>query len=675
MNLHLPPREGADLTGFSQTFNPQDATVTFKIPAGKSTSAPALTVVSYVDADSDNLVVSVTPPNAAVTASLTSLHPEPTLNTKPHMDCYSYNTSADIIALDGNIIFHRNTFEYHDGYMYKTFTNNNIPFVDGFTDPLLNRSSGVILSKVPSSTSTTFSATLLTAQTETERDYRSALKKLAGDFVSSASEIDQFPPPSHVSWWAQKWASHYIDISSSSDDRNVKRDTAHITQTYILWRFIQLSQARSPYPIKFNGMLYIAQRAPRVESRKWGGLNWWQNARLPYYNMLTAGDSDELKSFLISYNKTVSIVKSRTQNYFGFDDGMFFTEYNQVLYGTQHSMTYRESCSPNHSEPIWHADDVFNSYNYQGGLDLSLFIMDLYSYTNDTSLLNVPIEVVKFYENLWGNTSTGDATDSMVFYPTQVIETWQCPGWPADPYHCPTNDMPTVAGMHAVLEKLIRLPDSLASSEQKANWTKLKARVPPLPVIDDKYAPCANCIKGQIGPGQNETRNSENAELYAVHPYRLSTTGRADQNTLNLGKAAFAARVHKSDYGWNQNAMDAALLGDAASAVDMVTTRANTGPALGYRFPVFSPHEQDYEPSADHLSVFQNALQYMLIQQKDDEAQGVLLLPAWPCAWDVNFTLSAPQSTTIVGSVVNGTVDYKVTPASRAAAVSVAQCQ
>ena len=36
--------------------------------------------------------------------------------------------------------------------------------------------------------------------------------------------------------------------------------------------------------------------------------------------------------------------------------------------------------------------------------------------------------------------------------------------------------MPTVAGMHAVLEKLALLPNKFASSAQKTLWAKLKAQ-------------------------------------------------------------------------------------------------------------------------------------------------------------------------------------------------------
>ena len=61
----------------------------------------------------------------------------------------------------------------------------------------------------------------------------------------------------------------------------------------------------------------------------------------------------------------------------------------------------------------------------------------------------------------------------MVFFPTQALETWQCPGWPVDPTNCPTDDMPTVAGLHAVLEKLLANPQIAldAITRQQSTFT------------------------------------------------------------------------------------------------------------------------------------------------------------------------------------------------------------
>lgn len=34
----------------------------------------------------------------------------------------------------------------------------------------------------------------------------------------------------------------------------------------------------------------------------------------------------------------------------------------------------------------------------------------------------------------------------------------------------------------------------------------------------------------------------------------------------------------------------------------------------GYRFPGFAPHEQDYEPSADHYANMMSAVHWMIVQ-------------------------------------------------------------
>ena len=143
--------------------------------------------------------------------------------------------------------------------------------------------------------------------------------------------------------------------------------------------------------------------------------------------------------------------------------------------------------------------DLSTGYNRQGSLDLSLMILDHYAHTGiDNGYLGIPKGVVEFYWNLWKNTSTGPR-QPMVFFPTQAVETWQCPGWPVDPNNCPTNDMPTVAGLHAVLEKLLQHPPPDTPQETLASWTEMQGKLPPLPtrIVNGKvtYIPCADCVR------------------------------------------------------------------------------------------------------------------------------------------------------------------------------------
>jgi len=71
------------------------------------------------------------------------------------------------------------------------------------------------------------------------------------------------------------------------------------------------------------------------------------------------------------------------------------------------------------------------------------------------------------------------------------------------------------------------------------------------------------------------------------------------------------------------------------------------------------------------------ALQEMLLQSGEDgfESTTIVLFPAWPCGWDVQFKLWGPQNTTVEVDYAGGKlVSLTVDPPARAAAVKWASC-
>ncbi len=78
-------------------------------------------------------------------------------------------------------------------------------------------------------------------------------------------------------------------------------------------------------------------------------------------------------------------------------------------------------------------------------------------------------------------------------------------------------------------------------------------------------------------------------------------------------------------------------------------------------------------PDLDHFGVGSIALQRMLVQ----EAKGkILLLPAWPKEWDVDFKLHLSEKTTIQGKVQNGKLmAWSISPKSRKNDVVIYQAQ
>ena len=84
---------------------------------------------------------------------------------------------------------------------------------------------------------------------------------------------------------------------------------------------------------------------------------------------------------------------------------------------------------------------------------------------------------------------------------------------------------------------------------------------------------------------------------------------------------------------------------------------------LAARFPTYW---MGYDWIPDHCSGGGGmiCLQAMLIQCEDDK---IVLFPAWPKEWDVEFKMHAPHHTTVAGAYRNGRLEsLKVTPESRA---------
>ena len=133
----------------------------------------------------------------------------------------------------------------------------------------------------------------------------------------------------------------------------------------------------------------------------------------------------------------------------------------------------------------------------------------------------------------------------------------------------------------------------------------------------------------------------------------------------------------QSNIGWHYGLNAAALAGATEVAAPLLLARAASGSAPGYRWPGFSPKYQDWAPSADHFANMNRCLIDMLLQSGEDGLDNatVVLFPAWPCGWDVQFKLHATQNTTVELSYAGGALrGLVVTPASRAGAVRFANC-
>ena len=450
----------------------------------------------------------------------------------------------------------------------------------------------------------------------------------------------------HNIWWKQFWNRNYIFITAK--DSTNRSQAEEVTQGYILQRFINACGSRGNSPIKFNGTIFTVDTYNRTDDykgidadfRAWGGCYWFQNTRLPYWSMLVSGDIDMMKPLFGMFLTDLPQRKFATRKYFN-HDGAYFPE-TMNFWGTYANGDY--GCNrKDHANGF--VTNPYIRYYWSGGLELSLMMLDYYSFTNSNSfasdtLIPFASEILTFYDQHWKRGNDG----KILFTPAMSLET----------FHTAINPLPEIVGIRKVAEKMLALPQSFTTETQRQQWRKLINDLPSIPLRvvnnDTLLAPAME---------YSNKANSENPELYAVFPYRTYCIGKPN---IELAKRTFAVRNHKENGGWQQNSIQAAYLGLTDEAKRMVVQSYNNWDK-NFRFPAFWGPNYDWTPDQDHGNVAMIALQRMLVQYEDDKTY---MFKAWPKEWDVHFKVRTPDNTTIEGVYENGEVKkLNTTPKGR----------
>jgi hypothetical protein len=450
-------------------------------------------------------------------------------------------------------------------------------------------------------------------------------------------------------------------VAGSKEKISVSDEAFEVSRAYQLQRWVQACAGRGAYPIKFNGSLFTVdgmdnyQNVPEgsyggPDHRRWGGPYWWQNTRLIYWPMLYSGDYDQMAPLFTMYRNMLPLLKERTRRYFG-HDGVNFSETSQIW-----GLNRKQDFGMGKENPDVYSKCPYTRYYWDGGLEMSTMLLAYYLNTQDEAfvketLLPIADQVVTFYEQHYKRDKDGKLHIS----PSQALETW----------HTAENPTPVVAGMRVVLAGLLALPESLTTSEQRKRWTRVLGEMKEVPLAEEAG-------KKWIKPADvfSNKRNAEHPELYAVFPYPIYGIGKPD---LEIGLETYKRRENKRTGGWQQDAIQAALLGQTADAKSFLLQNITTENLMGganekakrpdSRFPAFWGPNFDWIPDQCNGSVILSTLQYMLMQT---DGKKIILLPSWPKDWNASFKLHAPYQTTVEGRVENGKVlKLKVTPESR----------
>ena len=475
----------------------------------------------------------------------------------------------------------------------------------------------------------------LTAQTQNTDEW-------LGQLDANISKIDkkdiEVTRSEHREWWNDFWNRGWIYVK----DTDGTNELTKITSGYILQRWITACGGRGAYPIKFNGSIftvdgYDGEKKTDPDYRRWGGNYWFQNTRLAYWALLASGDFDLMKPLFGMYLDALPFALDRTTAYYK-HNGAFFPE-TMHFWGAYSNTDFGWGNKENETQ------NTYIKYYWSGGIELTAMMLEYYFYTQDIEFANnvlMPFtdSIITFFAQHWER----DANGKIRFEPSESLETW----------HEAVNPLPEIAGLKYVIEQILGLPTNIATEKQKKAWKEILESLPPIPMKEEDG-------KRFLLPAEKFDRksNSENPELYAVFPYRIYGLGKPE---LETGLETYARRIHKGTGGWTQDAIQSAYLGLAEEAGSDVFSNFTTKHD-GSRFPAFWGPNFDWIPDQDHGSVAMKALQTMLIQ---DNGKEILLFPAWPRAWDVEFRLCTRYNTIIEGNYSNGILEnLKVTPRER----------
>ncbi|MHC4623422.1 MAG: DUF5703 domain-containing protein, partial [Planctomycetota bacterium] len=502
---------------------------------------------------------------------------------------------------------------------------------------------------------------LHTEQAETIEQWNHGLNQL----VREADGSKKSALKKHQAWWNEFWQRGHVFINSDRPDPNDKG--WQVGRTYQLYRYMQGCNAYGKWPTKFNGSFFTwdpglvdNKRGVKTETpdyRTWGGGSFTaQNQRLVYWPMLKNGDFEQMPSQFEFYRRALRAAELRTKVYWG-HEGCSFAEQLENFglpvgscYGWLDAVSRWGRRPPETPRGVQSIGCV---YQFGHQLDFSFMILEYYRYSGRDISPYLPFieSSVTFFDEHYQyreRQRTGKPLDEkghLVIYPSRGCESYVDAKNPAD----------VIAGLKAVLSRLLELPEKYVSCAKKDKFRAMLERVPPLPIKQKESKPC-------LAGAESWSRFAvgEIPELYSVFPYGLYGVGKPD---LELAQYTWTDclrnRQKKMKEPWYQGGIFTARLGLTDEAKEVAIFKLSDS---GLRFPAFRDTD-DWTPDHNWLGAGMIGLQEMLMQTNDRK---IYLFAAWPKEWDVDFKLNAPYQTIVEGTLRKGEIEtLKVTPQER----------
>ncbi|MCM4157236.1 hypothetical protein DHD80_14610 [Gramella sp. AN32] len=558
-----------------------------------------------------------------------------------------YNPLKNLISggmlLGENLQFVGNSNGFYSGTPYKSWNFEN----------------------ASSSKNTSFQVFAIVDHSKNVQEWKNEIHKLA-DIDRTEEEIFK----QNLEWWKSFWQRSFIILNEQSTNKETDK-AWEAGRNYNLFRYQLGGNTYGLMPTKFNGgnltfdpVLVDKNFNYDPDYRRWGGGSFTaQNQRLVYWPMLKSGDFEAILPQFEFYRRALSNAVNRTEHYWG-HTGSSFTEQMQQSglpiashYGFVHDAFWITQRPLNYEEGK--QSNRYVQTLFQTQLEFAFMILEYYKYSgNDISeYLPFIYNAVIFYDEHYQfrhRQETGKALDKngkLVLYPTT----------PGENSPNSTNASDAIAGLTAVIQNSLELPQKVLPDSIRNYFEDLKNRIPDL----EKFVYTDDS-------GKEHTLLRESKEdiawhsgfmpsLYALFPYRLINSETEDfEYAQNVWKYKMNEENKNNYASWRPGVfMGANLLLTNYTKEQLLKKLGNSQ----RKYPTFWGPGHDWVPDHNWGGSGMIGLQDMLLQEKGEK---IYLLPTWPKEWDVHFRLHAYKNTIIELNYFNGQIQQlTVTPESR----------
>lgn len=468
--------------------------------------------------------------------------------------------------------------------------------------------------------------------------------------------------------WKEFWERSHVVVNPGAGPDDPAWQTG---KNFALFRYMLACNKGGELPLLFNGGIFTTDNPPgRIKGnnndelpispgapmtpdfRRWMYCGFMsQNQRWLGWPALANGDADLLQPTVDFYRDRSGVAAQRARNLGA--TGVVYPEPVDI---------WGLCATGDRPDGLCGHDHLV--YHFSMMLDHAWMTLQGHKYfgTDLTKDRDWILGTLKFYDSFYRKLTrerTGSETNAegkLVIYPASAIEA----------VIGATNPAEVVSGLHAISDGLLSLSDAAIPAGDRKWIADFRATLPALPVgqrngresvlIADSY--------------EKEYNKWEFPEMYAAWPNRRMGVTRPEtlelaRNTRATIQKPWADKVNHFDYSWMPNIVNAAAIGDAKEAGQLVLEKLSDKNAQ-VRFPAFFGPGHDWLPDHNHGGSAMTGLQEMLLAAEPAPQGKIYLLPAWPQDWDVQFKLHAPGNTIVECDYADGKVrSLKVEPPSR----------